>query len=135
MVNFMPNLTWFNGGSTIIGYGVDSLNWCRERLATGRDPESQEPVEGRFAGRTDARGTVAIRNLPGGTDELYMVGHPEYVARDTLPEYALVSMPAGFQKVTLNPGESGNTRVVMVKNPQTVNQAQRDDGDASGPME
>jgi hypothetical protein len=112
-VAFSPNVTWFNGGSSMIGSGGDSLDWSRQRLALGHDPENGPPPMSGFNGMTNAEGQVVIRNLPASSAQMFMVAHQRLTVRDPIPEYAAIGMPGGFQKASLTAGELTKIRVPM----------------------
>ena len=66
-VSFWPNQYFFLAGSNVVGDGIDSLTYIRERLKSGQKVKPDFTTNrNRYTVTTDAQGKATISNLPAG---------------------------------------------------------------------
>lgn len=102
-----PNYHYINGGSNLLGRGIDSLDREYIKLATGEKKRTKPPEVPAipYQGVTDASGTVVISGLPTGGGAME---HRFYVSPDPSNVFA---QPKETKIVTIYAGETARATV------------------------
>ncbi len=127
-VSFNPNQVFYNGGSTLLGTRVRSIDYLTEKNTTTQG-QRREEIAAQYVGTTDQEGVVSIKNLPshlswnrsdgvdraGGQFIAFTVRREGYRLVPKEPQRSMSLSGPPQETVDLIPGETAKIRVRMEK--------------------